>query len=274
MAHIGAKNYNKYSDTLAHKRRNKAIFKIVSGAFGGIGFVALVGYFIFYTSYLKITEISFSGLKTVNDSELRSAVNFVSNKEGAGFFAFLTELKNDNILFFNSDAIKEDIMARFPIIKDIEIQKEYFHKIAFNFIERTPIGVWCFGEENSAQCSYFDDDKELWGNALRSTGSLILAVNDYRDLDSKTIDSELFDRVTEISSGLDSLGIKVVKVDIPQDYIGDFKVFTSRSYYLIFNVKENVVDAVSVLKIFLNEKGSGFTPEYIDLRIEGRAYYK
>ena len=51
-------------------------------------------------------------------------------------------------------------------------------------------------------------------------------------------------------------------------------------YYIIFSTDSDIKNQLDVLKIFLNDKTNnsapvgGFHPQYIDLRIENKIYYK
>ena len=69
--------------------------------------------------------------------------------------------------------------------------------------------------------------------------------------------------------------IRVNKIEIRPDSINDFYIYTTNGFYIIFNMEISIPKQIEVLKIFLAEKGQDFKPtEYIDLRIEGRVYYK
>ena len=63
---------------------------------------------------------------------------------------------------------------------------------------------------------------------------------------------------------------------IPENSFDEFRVYTDRGFYLIFSLDSNIKNQTDVLRIFLDEKSKdpNFNPQYLDLRIDGRIYYK
>jgi len=72
------------------------------------------------------------------------------------------------------------------------------------------------------------------------------------------------------------MNIFINKFTIPDKFISDFSAFTSNGYELLFSTDSDVNKQLEVLEIFLAEKKDDpdFKPQYIDLRINGRVYYK
>ena len=68
------------------------------------------------------------------------------------------------------------------------------------------------------------------------------------------------------------MGIK--RIEIPADFIDDLTVHTAKGYYILANTGSGMDKQLDTLRIFLKNKGADFHPEYIDIRIEGRVYYK
>ncbi len=272
MQSVSYPNYNRYADALAQKRKRIIIKKIVLSAAIGIILAGAVGYVLFFTPYFQIESFSFYGLKTIDQKEIEPVLDSAIKDNVFQIFRSLQIQQQRNILFFNSDVLKERILAQFPIVKSLNVKKEYFHRVVLEFLERTPIGSWCFIDI----CRYFDGEGVLWGQALKSSGFLLLNINDFR-LGQDTVarlESGLLDPILETVNGLNNLEIKVLRVEIPEDSIGDFKVYTSGGYSLILNKELDVKNQINVFRIFLAEKGVNLKTEYVDLRIGGRVYYK
>lgn len=272
-------NYNRYSDALALKRRRVLIKKIALSIFIGLALAMVTGYLLFFTPYLQITDISVNGLRTIAPEEVESLMDSVPiGRQAAIFqnifsvFKFINVRQQKNIIFFNVDTAQDKILAQFPVIKSVEIRKDYPHKLIFDFVERNPIGTWCF----DAGCHYFDSDGVLWGKALKSSGPLLLTIEDKRgDTDtSDRIESNLLESINTIITGLANIGIVVKKIEIPAGSINDLKVHTAEGYYILTDSSSNMAQQLDTLRIFLKNKGADFHPEYIDIRIEGRVYYK
>ena len=237
-----------------------------------------LGYSILYSGWTEITEISISGLKTLNADQIYPFIYSGMDERNLPILK-IKYLKNN--LFFDSEYIKTNILANFPIIKSIEIKKEYPHKINVEIMERTVIGTWCYENDDDStslttSCQYFDRDGVLWGKALRSSGSLFLMVQDDRKPpeNRKNIDLDFWQKIEPLIDGLNKLDINTTKTIIPSDSISDFQVQTGKGYYIIFSKDTDVSAQIEVLRIFLDNKGEDFTANYIDLRIEGRVYYK
>lgn len=230
----------------------------------------VVGYFVFLTPNFQIKEVSIVGLETIDRSEVEILIkNFMSDR--IFNLANYTVAYGSNILIFKSEIIRKELLARFPVFKNIEVRKEYFDKIKIVFSERKPIGIWCF--END--CRYFDDEGRLWGNSVKSSGPLLLSINDLRILEDDSVDTDLVAKIKEIINESDKIGLKIISVTIPTDFpISSLKIYTDHNYYLILDSKSNVKSSINILRIFLEDRGDDFSAEYIDLRVEGRVYYK
>lgn len=263
-------SHTSYSDGLAQKRRRRFFIRL----YLILGTIVLVLgasiYSLFYSGWLDITSVSISGFKTTNEGQLSEIVRSAIEKKG---IPLIGKNYGKNIYFFDPEPVKEDILAQFPIIKRVFIEKSYPHDIKVDITERAPVGIWCF----TTDCSYFDEDGVIWGKAMKSSGSLLLIVEDERSYSEypNRLDGNLLKNIKEVIIGLEELNIKTSRVVIKEDSIHDFNVYTASGYYIILNWESSAIQQTEILKIFLTEKGRDFKPlEYIDLSIEGRVYYK
>lgn len=289
MSHLGfyhmkiydAKNI-KYRDKLVEKRRRIWILKILFFTGLVIAMIGFILYLLFFSGLLGIKEVSISGLDKVNSDKFNDAFNKRLNSKWLGLFEY-----QRNMLFFNSDAFKAEVFALFPEVKDISINKKLPHSLDVGVVERGIAGIWCFIDNGSAllttSCKYFDEKGILWGEATRSSGFLILTVEDLRQETNEMIrqgstqaDYEFLENIMLISERLKKKGILINKFTVPDDFIGDFSALTSRGYELRFGVDSDIEKQLEVLEIFLAEKQDeiDFQPQYIDLRTSGRVYYK
>ena len=112
-----------------------------------------------------------------------------------------------------------------------------------------------------------------WGQTGKSSGFIYLTVEDQRSGQDR-IDKDFFGPINQVVKGISGVVVKNIK--IPENSFNEFRVYTSQGYYIIFTTEEEIKDQLDVLRIFLNDKKDdlSFNPQYIDLRVDGRVYYK
>lgn len=264
MKSYNAKNLS-YRDKLAKRNR---LFFILKISVLVLGLFALVGggvYFLFFTGNLEIKDITINGLQTVDREFVMAEINKqFENKK----FGYLDTQRN--IFFFDGKALEASLLLRYPVLKTVEIGKKLPHQLAIDVLERKSSGIWCASQE----CRYFDDEMQTWGPAVRSSGFLLLTVEDSRPREGFAIDADFFRAILEVSANLSQATIK--SAVIPEDSFDEFRIYTDKSFYIIFSLGTNIKSQLEVLKIFLEERSRdpAFNPQYIDLRIEERVYFR
>ena len=136
-----------YHDKLAMRRRRAFIIKISAIIFLVIALISLTLYLIFFSSYLKITNVSANQTSAIGSGEIVSAAHEYMDK------SVLYIPTQRNIFFFNSDNFNKYLLSKYPMIKSINTEKKYPHNLEITISERTPVGIWCFRDDG---CVYFD----------------------------------------------------------------------------------------------------------------------
>ena len=254
-----------YRDELARKNRLFFILKLSGFVFG---FFILVGggvYFMFFTDKLEIKNITINGLQTLDQGLVAGEVNKRLKYKKYGHLH-----TQKNVLFFDTGGLEADLLLANPVLKAVRAKKVFPHKLEVDVLERKPAGVWC----SVSECRYFDLEMETWGQAARSSGFLFLIVEDRRPTEKFEIDKDFFDAVNELVANLSEVTIK--SIIIPENSLDEFRAYTDRRFYLIFSLDSDIKGQAEVLKIFLDEraKDPNFASQYLDLRTEGRIYYK
>lgn len=235
----------------------------------------LILYLLFFSKFLDVKDISVTGIESLDKNKFDEKLN---DRLNSRWLYYIESQKN--VLFFDVDNFKAEILDLFPEVKDVFVDKKLPHNINISVKERKVAGVWCFIDNADIEnCKYFDEEKKVWGNASRSSGFLILNIEDFRKSGKQEIDGEFLDDMNFVYKKLAEMDILINKFVIPEDFFGDFQAHTSRGYRLLLNTDSNLAEQLDVLKIFLTEKqkeysiSGGFKPQYIDLRIDGRIYY-
>ena len=260
-----------YVDSLAQKRRRSFIVRLSLMLVGIVLCVAGVFYALFYSSWFDLNDYEISGAQNIDPAIIKENLNTYRDYR---LFKFLPVSRN--ILFFDVSEAENVLLEKNNLLKTIQIEKKYFHALSVTLVERNALGVWCF--ENyigDHKCKYFDIDMKMWGDLDKTTGFILLTVEDYKTIDRQTINKEYFDGIRKLTNNLRSF-MAIKSIAIPAKPLSDLIVYTDRPYYLQFSLESNIDDQISVLKIFLNNKKDdpNFAPQYLDLRVDGRVYYK
>lgn len=289
MKPVNLKNIN-YRDEIARRQRRIFIIKVVFGIIGiGMAGAGLV-YFLFFSRLFDVREISFNGLDTVSSDEFQRKIDEKLNQKILKYLP-----RRNNIFFVSTRNFETEFTSAYPIFKSVSVQKKLLHGLVFNFSERKPAGIWCFNLQEGGSCSYFDENKVLWGQPAKSSGFIFLTVDDQRDRNNRQIDEEFFKPITEVAKNMSG---EINNIVIPRGSFNEFRVNTAQGYYLLFVTDSDIhpergregsqrdpasygiQNQLDILKIFIDDKiknsltAGVFHPQYIDLRIDGRVYYK
>ena len=273
MRPVNIKKLN-YKDEAASRHRRAFVLKIVAIVLLTIAVVAGLIYLLFFSRLFDVREVSFNGLDTVSSDVFRGKIDENLNQKILTYFP-----RRNNIFFVNTGNFEKEFASAYPVFKSVNIQRKLLHGLVLNFLERKPAGVWCFTSTGSVQvnqCQYFDNDKVLWGQPAKSSGFIFLTVEDQRELTDRKIDDDFFKPMMEVVKNMSG---EIKNIVIFADSFNEFWVYAA-DYYIIFTTDSDIQNQLDILKIFLNDKinnsqsAGEFHPQYIDLRIDGRVYYK
>lgn len=248
---------------------------------------ALIGglYFFIISDFFKIKNIVVSGNDyIVSASIINEFQNIILEKK-------LIILKNDNLNLLNLVDAKQKLMGKFPRIESLEIIKNHPDKISINIQEKEVAEILCNGSKEElggvktlnykfSECFFVDKHGVAFDMAADTQGFLILKILDLRgtniEMGKKVLDLNLMEFVKKLKSDLRgsvNSNIKFLILDHPAQreivaMVDDWKI--------IFDVSGDIGKQLMVLKRVMEGeiKQQRDKLEYIDLRIEGRAYYK
>ncbi len=255
-----------YNDPLLKRRRRLVRAKIM--ALVGVG-VVIVGagvYGLFFSPVFAIRDISIIGLETIDSTAIHEKIQQALDQKRLGFIPW-----GRNILFFKGQTLADDFLQQYPQLASVKIERHFYHGVEAHFVERKVVGIWC--TEDSG-CVFFDADGTTWGHAPHSSGALVTVVEDERP-DAPIFDSEYFHSITQASLRLGQMELGAKRASIPKDSFHDFWIYTFKDVPIMMSLDSDINKQLDALKLFLSQKApANWHPSYIDLRIDGRFYYK
>ncbi|MEK7163077.1 MAG: hypothetical protein AAB696_02200 [Patescibacteria group bacterium] len=291
------------------KQKQRRILKLK--IFGGLAvfFVLIIGigYLVVYSPAFRIIRIDIaliSADKTrINTDEIVKDLKFFfTNQSKISQF-----LGQDNILIWKKEKIRKFISAEggsasggknYFQIAELTIEKKYLERrIKINIKEREKFGIWCQQTRNYAEqdaelrgnsplesvsssresvCWWFDKTGIIFSEALMAEGQLINKVNDFSGrllkLGEPILEEKFAKNIFKIFEILEKSALKIKSLKLEnlafQEIIADSSNLPKIYFSLRFNPEFALTALESFKKIGLNKI------EYIDLRVENRAYYK
>jgi len=202
------------------------------------------------------------------------------------------EFPYKSIVLVPLNQIKQEILERYSEIKEVDIIRQFPNTLKIKINERKNIGVWCQIEEEEKaatsteriidKCFYFDSEGVIFREALLIKGSLILNIYGTEKsvkIRDEIISSEVIEFILAVKDGLPK--IKTASGWLPEAV--DFEIIsfeylratTNQGWQIYFNQTNSVETQLEALRAIFNEEVEpSEILEYVDLRIQGRIYYR
>lgn len=253
------------------KRKQRRILKLK--IYGGLAvfFILFVGtgYLIVYSSLFQIrniTQTNADWTQTDADKIIGDLKNFFTNQSKITKF-----LGSENILIWKQEKISEFLKDRFQIA-ELTIEKDYFKRqIKINIKEREKFGIWC-----SISCWWFDKNGVIFAEALMAEGQLINKVNDFSGrllkLGEPILEEKFTKNILKIFEVLGKSDLKIKSLKLENLELQEVVIDSPSIPKIYFSLR---IDPTFTLIALESIKNLGFDKiEYIDFRVENRAYYK
>ncbi|KKR88881.1 MAG: hypothetical protein UU85_C0001G0067 [Candidatus Wolfebacteria bacterium GW2011_GWA2_42_10] len=258
-----------YSDEKQRQRKRRFLKLKIYLVFSVFLFLAGgIGYLVVYSSAFRIKNINITPSESEISGKLIEDIKiFFYEQSKIAFF-----LGADNILIWKN---KTDFFPKnYPQILRLKIKKDYFHReINIEFEEREKFGIWCPQEEFAMNCWWFDKNGIVFEKAPRVEGEIIYKIIDSSQgelsLGGRILDESLFKNLLKIFELLEKADFnsKTFRLDLAL-----YEVQTELSPKIYFNIRIDPDFGLSALQSFKNQDLKKI--EYIDLRVENRAYYR
>ncbi|KKP99073.1 MAG: hypothetical protein US71_C0001G0048 [Parcubacteria group bacterium GW2011_GWD2_38_12] len=284
MSRNYSKNYN-FSGRSPIKSRNSIWRTVVKFVYIVLPIIIIVFgvYFFIFSDFFKIKEIVVRGNSYVVSAAIVDAFQniFAETK--------LLFLKNNNLNILNSQSAEQEIKDKFPRIEEVSIEKQWPDKIIVVIKEKEAVEILCksknasvsdFSVANFSDCFFIDKNGIAFDRAADTQGFLILKILDNRGvdigLDKKSLNTEFLNFVRDLKNNFDdylNYNIKLIVLDHSAQREVSALIDNWRA---IFDVSGDAKKQLFVLREVLEKevKDQKDKLDYIDLRVEGRAYYK
>ena len=244
------------------RKKKKSLKKFV---FLGLFFCLIGGlaYFLVWSPFFWVGEIKVEAAD--GEGEIEEIAKRVLEEK---IFYFIP-LKS--VFLAPTEEIEKRILERFPEIRLVNVLKKMPSVLEIKIEERVGIGIWC--RLSLSGCFKIDREGVIFRESPLIGGNLVLNIygeNNSAKIRDKVIPPGVIDFI---------LTAKKVFPDARDfEFVSDeeLKATTIQGWQIYFNPSVPAISQIDALKVILkNETEEGLAAlEYVDLRIEGRVYYK
>jgi hypothetical protein len=264
------KNLSVYLHEHGKEKRKRRILRNAIFVFLSVLFIFDgVGYLVLRTRFFRTSNIEVVGNKEISSEDIMTAVR-AQIFEGS----YLKYIFGFGHLMIWPERF-DDINKLIPKIKTVTVNKSYIdRKIVLRVEEREGYGVWCIGKEVE-KCFSFDNEGVIFSRGMPSEGSLIHNVRDYSERDLgillRVLPEEKFNHLKEIFEVVEQAGLNYKFFEIQDMKREEVEVISSSGPTVYFSLRFSPVFALTALRGIGGNVGK---LQYIDFRVENKAYYK
>ncbi len=238
-------------------------------------FLVLVGVagFITHSRFFQVREVEVSGNQK---TETQQILAFMHGEALKG--AWWKEYLGFSNLLVWPDVVPADDLVSLPMLKQVKISKDWWsRKVKVAVEERKVFGVWCKDSEDT-RCFWFDEDGTLIASSPQVSGSLILMVRDASTDElgtgSRILPAGGIPNAFSIFRVLADSGLNVREIRLEDRNLAEIKAYLADGPILYFSLRFPADNASAVLRSLGTNSAQFSGIQYIDFRVENRAYYK
>ncbi|EKE18957.1 MAG: hypothetical protein ACD_9C00187G0005 [uncultured bacterium] len=250
---------------------SRVLFRIIL-----LGFISVSIYVLFFSSYLQVTNIEIAGVQELKIEDLNQKIKASLNGKYLGF------IPRNNFLFITQRSVENVLKNDFKKIRNVTVTKKFPDSVNINIDERKALMVWC-GKE---KCYLMDESgtpySEADFNSPEFAQNHLLKINDFSGreivIGEKIVDSVYEKYVLDAKDALGKTGFEANgEYSTPSRMAEEIRIKTIQGPELYFSTQfplETALNAlIAVIKKEITHEKQGEI-EYIDLRNEGKVFYK
>lgn len=240
-------------------------------------FVGVSAYTLLFSPYLEINDVYIYGIEELDGGRVEESVDsFLEEK-------YFRILSGKNLLVARSGVLERKLEDDFKKIERAEVKKVFPGTIIVSILERKALLVWCSGES----CVLVDEKGMAYAEAdfdsqeIRENNLIVIHDQSRSEIsfDRAVFDPRYGNFLVEFrKKSEDSLGVRFTQnFDTPKAISGDLTGTTEEGWKVNLNATVGAEKEISMLKIVLDKNISPEKRkelEYVDLRTEGKVYYK
>lgn len=282
MARRYIQNCTGGDDTKKSSAKNRKISAFISRMIFYIllvGFFAVSTYMLFFSECLRINNITITGTQELNSLAIQSSLEeYFQGK----FFGIIPK---NNFLFISQKKVIDLLENNFKKIRSVLISKKFPDSVSINIDERKSVLVWCSNEN----CFLIDEKGTAYNVADFDSPEIVqnhlIRINDISArsvaIGEKIIDPAYEEYVMSIKESLKGIDIKISDgndaYSTPSNMADEIYVRTDKDTQIYFSTQFSLDSAIHTLDVVLKKEipeDKLNNVEYIDLRSEGRVFYK
>lgn len=248
-----------------NKKKTSSYKKIFKITLYSTIFLLLI-YALTASPLLRIKKIQITGQQTLNEENIREQVQGIVD----------SSLLNQNMLLVSTDQINKQLKINNYQVAKAEVSRIPFNTIKVTITEQKPSILW---KSNGVLSILTEDGRAYAGEPNDELKASLPTVVDATNLPAKAgekVVAESFMKfVNTINTTLPTKGVKVTQYEV-QETTTEIFVVTQDGYRLRFDTTRPAQEQITDLETVLDSlKKQGKKPaEYIDLRINGKVFYK
>jgi len=291
------------------KKRSRQKKSLKAIIFGGLFFcfLAVAAYFLVWSPYFWVSRIEFESAQSARYYTPDEIKKIVQNVLDEKIWSFISR---KSIFLVATGNIIGAILSQYPEIKSVRLDKGLPNAITLTIKERAGVGVWCQLEERIAkgpvnqeaistssesvsdalperkigQCFNIAREGTIYHESALVEGGFVLNIFSSRIAEPKigtqVASPEIMNFILALKSGLSEIktvnkaALSAVNFEIVSER--DLRAKTLIGLGIYFNPSYSVETQLNALRLVLDSeiKENYVSLEYLDLRIEGRVYYK
>lgn len=240
-------------------------------------FLGTVGYLVLFSPYLALDSPRITGLSSIDEPSFRGAVDTELAQR------FLGSVSRNRFFLVRSEKLAETLQARYPLIRNIRIERTFPSTLTIKVEERETIVIWC-SQENCLQVLENGNAipvTDVYNSEPNVTHTLTITDESSQSIEAgeRVFESEFSSFPVELKSALEEkLGLTIEKrMSVSSRFANELRVMTSTGWRLFVSTRLPVDSSVAALALLFDTELPAEAQsklEYVDLRTENRIFYR